>query len=72
MLIGLDSVCHLNDSFVFAREPSSYISQVMGEFRLRNARGFWERKKNPRWPCGVAFLSLGDPDPSWGLTVVFH
>jgi len=70
MLIGLDDMCRLNDSFVFAREPSSYICQVMGEVRLRSAREFWQ--KNLRWPCGVAFLSLGDPDPSWGLTDVLH
>ena len=70
MLIGLDGMCHLNDSFMFAREPSSYISQVMGGVRLRNAKGLWQN--NLRWPCGVAFLSLGDPDPSWGLTDVLH
>jgi len=33
MLIGLDGMCHLNDSFVFAIGPSSFISQVMGEVR---------------------------------------
>ena len=45
---------HLNDSFVFVREPSSYSSQVMGEVRLRNARGLWQKKPALALWCSVS------------------